>query len=46
LGDKFLGIDGKPITALYRDDKLHYHEEGYRVWGKNISKQVNKISKR
>lgn len=45
-GDKFLGNDGKPISALYLDDKLHYNEEGYRVWGKNISKQVNKISKR
>lgn len=45
-GDKFLGNNGKPISALYLDDKLHYNEEGYRVWGKNISKQVNKISKR
>jgi hypothetical protein len=45
LGDKFLGIDGKPITALYLDDKLLYNEEGYRVWGKNFSEQVNKISK-
>jgi lysophospholipase L1-like esterase len=42
--DKFLGKDGKPITTLYRDDKLHYNEQGYKVWGNNIWKAVNKIA--
>lgn len=44
-GAEFLGKDGKPITTLYRDDKLHYNEAGYKVWGKNIARRVNKISK-
>jgi lysophospholipase L1-like esterase len=44
--NKFLGKDGKPITALYRDDKLHYNDKGYSVWGKNIRKQVKIISKK
>ncbi len=44
--NKYLGKDGKPITALYRDDKLHYNDKGYIVWGKNIRKQVKTISKK
>ena len=44
-GNNFLGKDGNPISTLYRDDKLHYNEEGYKVWGKNICKQVKEISK-
>ncbi len=43
--DKFLGADGMPIASFYLDDKLHYNEEGYKVWGKNICKQVKEISK-
>lgn len=43
--DKFLGKDGKPITRLYLDDKLHYNEEGYKVWGKAIRKSVHQITK-
>lgn len=42
--DKFLGEDGKPITKYYRDDKLHYNEEGYKVWGKNIAEKVKEIA--
>ena len=42
--DKFLGEDGKPITKYYRDDNLHYNEEGYRVWGKNIKDKVKEIT--
>jgi len=45
-GDKFLGEDGLPITKYYKDDKLHYNEEGYKVWGDNIRKQVKKIAKK
>ncbi len=44
--DSFLGKDGKPITSLYLSDKLHYNEEGYKVWGNSIRKQVLKISKK
>jgi lysophospholipase L1-like esterase/predicted esterase len=44
-GNNFLGKDGKPISALFRDDKLHYNEEGYKVWGKNIQKRVKNILK-
>ena len=42
--DKFLGEDGKPITKYYRDDHLHYNEEGYKVWGKNIKDKVKEIA--
>jgi lysophospholipase L1-like esterase len=42
--NKFLGDDGKPMAKYYRDDKLHYNEEGYKVWGKNIANQVKEIS--
>ena len=44
-GAEFLGKDEKPITSLFREDKLHYNEEGYKVWGKNIWKKVKKITK-
>jgi len=42
--DKFLGEDGKPITKYYRSDKLHYNEDGYKVWGKNIAEKVKEIA--
>ena len=42
--DKFLGEDGKPIAKYYRDDNLHYNEDGYKVWGKNIKDKVKEIS--
>lgn len=41
---KFLGKDGTPIKSLYLDDKLHYTEKGYKVWGKEIRKAVKHIS--
>ena len=44
-GDQFIGTDGKPITKYFREDKLHYNVEGYKVWGKNIRERVNEISK-
>ena len=43
-GDQFIGKDGKPITKYFREDKLHYNVEGYKVWGKNIRERVNEIS--
>ena len=44
--DKFLGEDGKPITKYYREDHLHYNEEGYKVWGKNIAEKVKEIARK
>ena len=44
--DSFLGADGLPIKNLYRDDKLHYNEEGYKVWGNAIRKQVKENAKK
>jgi lysophospholipase L1-like esterase len=43
-GAKFLGPDGKPITSLFRDDKLHYNIEGYHIWGNDIRKRVHEIT--
>ena len=43
-GNNFLGEDGKPISKYYKDDKLHYNEMGYSIWGKAISKEVKKIA--
>lgn len=40
----YLGKDGKPITSLFRDDKLHYNIEGYKIWGKDIKKRVHEIT--
>lgn len=42
--DKFLSANGRPNAKLYKEDKLHYNDEGYKTWGKNISKQVNAIA--
>ena len=44
--DKFLGSDGKPIIKYYREDKLHYNEEGYKVWGNNIARQIKVFLKK
>lgn len=41
--DKFLDKNGKPNTSLYLNDKLHYNEAGYKVWGKAIRKDIHKI---
>jgi lysophospholipase L1-like esterase len=40
----FLGEDGLPIKNLFRDDKLHYNEAGYVVWGNAIKDEVKKIA--
>jgi lysophospholipase L1-like esterase len=42
-GSKFLGADGKPNVNLYKDDKLHYNDEGYKLWGKSIAEEVKAI---
>jgi lysophospholipase L1-like esterase len=41
--EHFLGADGFPITSLYKDDKLHYNEQGYKVWGNAIKSEVKQI---
>ena len=40
----FLGEDGLPIKKLYRDDKLHYNEAGYVIWGNAIKDEVKRIA--
>lgn len=44
-GPSFIGADQLPIKSYYLDDKLHYNELGYRVWGKVIRKSIRFISK-
>jgi lysophospholipase L1-like esterase/predicted esterase len=41
--NSFLGSDGLPIKSLFREDKLHYNIEGYKVWGNAIKDQVKAI---
>lgn len=43
-GSNFLSADGTPVKELYRDDKLHYNEAGYKIWGKAIASEVKIIS--
>lgn len=44
FSNHFIGNDGLPIKKLYRDDKLHYNEEGYVIWGNAIKEQVKQIA--
>lgn len=39
----FLDQNNQPLKALYLPDKLHYNEEGYKVWGAAIKDQFFKI---
>ena len=41
--DSFLGADGLPLTKYFRNDKLHYNDEGYRIWGAAIKNKVKEI---
>lgn len=45
-GKEFLGADGRPLTKYYLKDHLHYNEQGYKVWGAAIAKDVNRIAGR
>jgi len=46
-GKSFLSKeDGKPNASLYRDDKLHYNEQGYQLWGKTIAAEVKRITRK
>ncbi len=33
-------------AAYYTEDKLHFNREGYKLWGKSISKQVREIAEK
>lgn len=43
-GTNFLNKDGSPDSKYYVDDKLHYNDEGYKLWGKSIKESVKKIA--
>jgi lysophospholipase L1-like esterase len=43
-GTNFLNKDGLPDSKYYVDDKLHYNDEGYKLWGKSIKESVIKIT--
>jgi lysophospholipase L1-like esterase len=40
----FLGSDGLPNRSLFNNDKLHFNEAGYRVWGQALRKDVRRIA--
>ena len=39
----FLNESGTPKDELFRSDRLHLNEEGYKVWRKIIMKELNKV---
>ena len=41
--EKFIGKDNKPDSSLFLEDKLHYNERGYSLWGKSIRKDLHRI---
>ena len=41
---RYLGKDGKPMENLFVDDRLHYNEKGYQLWGKEIKKLVHQLA--
>jgi lysophospholipase L1-like esterase len=40
-----LGSDGKPDSALFRNDQLHLNNKGYEVWTKQLRPIIVKASK-
>lgn len=42
---KYLGTDGTPMEELFIEDRLHYNEKGYQIWGKQIKKLVHQLAK-
>jgi lysophospholipase L1-like esterase len=40
----FRSKDGKPIENLFVEDRLHYNEKGYQLWGKEIKKLVHQLA--
>ncbi len=45
-GASFIGSDQLPIKTYFLNDKLHYNEKGYQVWGQSIRKEVKRIAKK
>ena len=43
-GTNFLNKDESPDSKYYVDDKLHYNNGGYKLWGKSIKESVKKIA--
>lgn len=41
----YLGADGKPIAALFRDDQLHMKPAGYHIWAGLIKAELDKVLK-
>lgn len=41
---RYLGKDGKPLENLFVEDRLHYNEKGYQLWGKQIKKIVHQLA--
>ena len=41
----FLNEKGEPRNELFRDDHLHLNREGYKIWGKLIKTEIDKILK-
>jgi lysophospholipase L1-like esterase len=39
----FLNETGEPKEELFRDDKLHLNDEGYRVWTEIIKGELDKV---
>lgn len=37
VGSDLLGADGRPIPGLFRSDRLHLTEDGYRVWTRIVT---------
>jgi hypothetical protein len=41
----FLNEKGEPRNELFRDDHLHLNREGYKIWGKLIKDELDKVLK-
>lgn len=39
----YLDKNGKPISNLFRDDKLHYNDAGYVIWANYVKQAFNKV---
>lgn len=39
----YLDKDGKPISSLFRDDKLHYNDAGYAIWANQVKKVFKQV---
>ena len=41
--DIYLGDDGEPRAALFRDDNLHQNDEGYARWARRIKDELLRV---